>query len=726
MTDVKLFGLKNNIDTNLVPCEPWNFVPKVPASIGTDKAKYVQWRASSRADHLIFTASEGVNKSQRCSVLNPLRRLHGLIADYDQAVDDSFCEGALSRAVENFPPAWISRSFSDGARLLWLFEKPLLLEQDLLAKEFLNVAYRELKVGGFFPNPDVNAWADLTKLYDVGSRWEKLTEHRIDANAIQSWMFEASKKTQWSKLGEIKIPMSVLADEIETRGWNWPGEFEVEARGPVFWDNGDNPTSTIVTEAGMICFSRDKVFYSWLEIFGAGFVKKYQADKIGQATLDIWFDGKQYFRKIDGFFMPVAKDDFGKWLAVSRKLEVVPKRNDRSEVHQAEMFIQNTQRVYGVKPRIFDPHDTFMQDGLRYLNCSNVRAQEPALGRMEWGENFPWIAGFLDAKIYGNEKPYLIGWLQRFYASALAGDPEKGHALFLVGQVKQGKTLLSNKIIGGLLGGIADASSFVTKGSEFNKELNEKGVWVIDDGEVAADAATHRKFSEVVKKLVANPVMNYRAMFRDAQTTIWNGRLVVTLNDDEHSLGMIPDLAASMEEKVIVLKFKDDPFEFPVRTVLESTILAELPYLGRYVLDYVLPPEIVGDARLGIKEYINEEVRIKALNAGGFADIIEIVDLWEKRCDPSARCPHGYWQGSVSAWMAECSTDDALRHLISKFTVRQLGRKFIEASRIRDSRIAIVPRDGARKGGNEYRIYLNGARTKNSEHPVKVSFPADI
>ncbi len=699
-----LFGAKNNVVREVAPCEPWKFVPNIPEGVSENKQKYVTWRAKPDTEHLVFTASEGLNPGHRCSKDNPIRRLHGLIADYE---GDLYDEKILER-LKDYRPTWESRTFSKGTRLVWMFEEPVAMEQDLLTENFLKIAHRELLLTRLFSGLDEGAFVDLTKLYDVGHSWRHLGDYALSSATVHRWLFDAAKKTKWGKLNEIKVPIPVVAEEVERQFPNrWEGDFEIGARGVAFFDpSSKNPTSSIVTEAGMVCFNQEKGFYSWAEIFGASFIKRFQDDRIGNACRDVWFHERCYYRKINGVWTAVYKDDFVKWLSVEHDMERVAKNDTASLTTKTEVFIQEHRRVAGVVPRVYDPRDIIEMDGLRYLNNSYVKPVEPVTDRQKWGENFPWIASFIDAKILPTEQPYYFGWQQRYYSTALEGDLQKGHAMFLVGKVKIGKTLFSNKIIGGLMGGFADASAFVTKGSEFNRELLEKGLWVIDDGEVATDATAHRRFSEVVKRVVANPIMQYRAMFRDGQSIKWNGRLVVTLNDDAHSMAMIPDLETSMEEKVMILKFLDTPFKFDPSFILEPRILAELPFFARWILDYEVPEEIVGDARLGVRGHINSDLRENALNAGGVSDFLELIELWNRRMNPTEKFGAA-WQGTASGWYAELSTDETLKHLVSKFSVKGLGRKFVEASRIGGSQVSVVSKSSKHKGsGNEYRIEL--------------------
>lgn len=701
--------MKNNTAQQVFECRPFEFVPSIPESALASKRAFTEWRNHPATEHLVYSLSEPLNPAIRVSKNNPLRKLHGICADFDAHITDENCRTVLDRCPVDLRPTWLSRTFSGGVRLIYEFENPIPLEIGDLAKQFLKIAFSELRIKKIFPGIDDSAFFDLSKYYDCGKNWQKLGDNEIATSILHLWLVEASRKVSWSNFNEIHIPIERIAEEVEKQyPGRWKGPFEVGARGVTFFrPDATNPTSAIITEAGVITFSSDKLFYSWSEILGANFVKKFQADRIGAAVEGVWFDGNMYYRKINGAYHHMAKEDFVKYLCAVKGLSRIPAKDGVSETMRAEVFVQEHRRVDGLIPRLFDPRDTIEYGGKIYLNCARVKCIQPAEERQEWGVNFPWLAKFFEMRFSPFERDVQFAWWKRFYCSALAGDLLKGQTLFIVGDVEIGKTLYAHKIIGASVGGSADASAHITKGSEFNKELFEVALRCIDDGEVASDAAAHRRFSEAVKRQAANPTMAYRAMYRDAQSITYNGRLLVTLNDDAYSLQMIPDLEMSMEEKVIVLKFrgKKGDYNFPPKYVLEPTIEAELPFLLRWLCDWKVPDEIVGGNRFGVCSYINEELRGKALNSGQAGDLLELIDTWIKRCDPARR--GNVWKGSATEWIAEVSSqDDALGRLLSKFTVRQIGKKFMEATRIRGSRISIGGKDDRR--GNIYEIHLNG------------------
>ena len=720
-----LRGLINQSAKEMKVCTPWTFKADIPPHLQGDRTAFKKWCSDNSTQHLFFCASQGVCADLRVSKNNPLKFLHGLIADYDCEITDAMEESVLKNVPADLQPNWISRTFSGGRRLVWLFADPIPLDCPGLVKPFLKLAAAEFKVSGLLPGWDEPAWKDLAKTYEVGRDWRPIAPSPLPTHRLHHMLFRASDKVEWnSKTNGTAIPLDVVAEEVEKL---YPGtcngSFEAGVRVPVFWDGGENPSSCIVQENGCVCFSRDKVFYTWREILGHAFVAKFEDDKIGGAVEGAWFDGKTYYRKINGRWMHTAKDDFVKWLCVNKGLDNTRGKNERaSETMRAEVFVQTRKRVDGLIPCVFDERDIIEINGSRFLNSAGVKPIQPAREPQTWGENFPWLAEFLDTcwdealvpcvvegKPPQKARDIFLAWLKRAYVPALGYNPQKGHALFLVGKIGIGKTLLGTRIIADAMGGGCEATDYLLSSSDFNKELLHVGVWNIDDGSVNADQRAHQKFSDMIKRVVANPGMSYHAKFHDKLKVEWCGRVVTTLNDDESSLGVIPDIDTGLQDKIIVLKFADAAREFPTSTKLETTIGAEMPYLLRWLVDWMVPAEIRGQSRFGINAYIHEKTRTDAMYSGGGRDLLEAIEVWKRRGAQEETME--YWSGTAADWLALTAYDEGLRHLTKGFTTRSVGKKFTQASKTPGSGIEVAQISD--KHGNRYCIDVRPAKPSN-------------
>ena len=717
---IVLRGCPNQKASQMAVCTPWSFTSVIPVEARSDKPAFRTWGAETTTDHLFYSASEGINAELRVNkTTNPLKKLSGLIADYDASITSSVINEQLKKWSGENQPNWVSRTFSDGVRLVWLFEQPLPMDNPNLVKPFLKLAAEELKVTKLLPGLDEPAWNDPSRIYEVGHDWRQVAQSPLPTHRLYEILVRAAGKVRWAAEGTA-IPIEIIAEEVEKNfPGRWAGAFELGARGCAFFDpNSTNLTAAIVAESGMVTFSQEKIFYTWRDIFGPDFVRKFEEDRIGGAAKEAWYDGKNYWLKsASDVWQTHSKDDFVVRLKVRHGLRSQKEsRETCSEVERVLVFVQEERRVAGGVPWIYSPEDIITINGRRLVNSSAVRVIQPADIPQKWGEDFPWLAQFIDTcwddqlvpcvvegKPAQPAKDIFLAWFKRCYVTALQGNMQKGHALFIVGKVGVGKTLLSTRIIGGAMGGGSEATDFLLANSAFNKELANVGIWNIDDGSVNCDPRTQQKFAEVVKRVVANPNMSYHAKHLDQQRVEWHGRIVTTLNDDASSLGIIPNIDTGLQDKLIVLKFSDKRREFPAKFKLESTICAELPYFLRYLLDWEIPTPLIGEPRFGINGYIHEETRVAALHSGGVRDLLELVDLWIARSTIREGCPKGYWEGTASEFFSATSVDEGLRPLIQKYTPRALGRKFTEASKIRDSGIEVVS-SGFKGPGNRYRI----------------------
>lgn len=701
----------NQRATLVTPVEPWALKLDLPAF--ADKAAFGQWASDPATNYCFFSASEGLNPAIRVSKTNGLKILHGLVADFDANIVPAMEQNVTS--VVEFRPNWMSKTFSNGRRLVWLFDQPIALSGNIV-KPFLSIARDQLKLKKLLPGYDEPAWFDLGKLYALGDTWTCVSETPISSAALHHWLFEASKKTKWDT--DIKIPLDAVADEVEKLfPGRWQGPFEEGRRGVVFFNPSSvNPSAAVVRDNGLVTFGEEKNFWSWAELFPS-LARKFTQDKIGHAIESVWWDGRSYFCRDNEQWWTHTTETVRRALMVDHGLDISRGKHETcSEVDRALRFIEKQRRVAGAVPIVFNPNDIVYLNGQKFLNTSHVKPMQPADEPQEYAERFSWLAGFLEARFLPEELPYLLAWFQRTYTGALAGNPMRCQALFLVGGKDLGKTLFSNKIVGAALGGFADASSHIAKGDQFNRELGETGLLCIDDGEVASTPDAHRRFTEAVKKVVANPVFTWRAMRRDPQTIPLNAKLIVTLNDDAFSVQMIPDLSLTTEDKLMVLKFHDAPFAFQANHIQEPIIASELPFFLRWLSDWTPPAHVVGGARLGVVSYINEDLRAKALHSSGVGDVLELTGIFMKSVPPE----EDGWSGTASDFYSAAVSFTTTEPLVRKYSPRVLGRRFSEASRIADSGISLLVEN--KKKGNRFKI----AHPEREHRTVRVTPEVEV
>tara|TARA_B110000459_G_scaffold54860_1_gene61434 strand:- start:1242 stop:2171 length:930 start_codon:yes stop_codon:yes gene_type:complete len=232
---------------------------------------------------------------------------------------------------------------------------------------------------------------------------------------------------------------------------------------------------------------------------------------------------------------------------------------------------------------------------------------------------------------------------------------DQGQACILVGPAKRGKTLLSNKIISAAVGGYADASDYLSGGTKFNKDLGRAACWVIDDTVSAASFQDQRKATELIKRGVANPRIEFMAKYADAVTLPWSGRIVVSLNDDANSMSVIPTLDSSNRDKLMAFKICDKEFRFPPKDKLTNIISNELPNFLAWLEAWDPPVEVIDDDRFGVKSFIDKTIAYAAYDNSSRSQVAELVDFFAKACREHNETMAN-WRGTITEFQVAIHT----------------------------------------------------------------------
>jgi hypothetical protein len=297
----------------------------------------------------------------------------------------------------------------------------------------------------------------------------------------------------------------------------------------------------------------------------------------------------------------------------------------------------------------------------------------PVEGRaVAWGEGFEWLAAYLDG-IFGEQQlPVFLSWLGHFYNSARVGKPRKGHALFVAGDVSAGKTFLSQQIIGTLMGGFCDASSYLLGQTSFNEQLFHAPVWAIDDAVASAEMKRHAQYTQMVKKFVANPYQEFHPKFRKAISFRYNGRLIVTMNDDELSINMLPSIDRSILDKILVLRAGKPGTSF---SNAEENAHRDLPAFAEYLANWRTPENLLTKLdevhRFGHDAWHNETLMETARNSSPSAGLMELLDLWRPLYFRQSKTEE--WVGTATDLLCQFKLTETVSGLIGGMSRNSLG-----------------------------------------------------
>jgi hypothetical protein len=743
-------AIDNLVSVNARPeAAPWDFSATIPDDVHT-KSEFRRWLSRPTTRHLLVSGIEGTNSALRASMDpndgNHPHSMGAFIVDYDAPASPD-APDIIRQIFDETPelvPQWIVATASGNRRLVWVFEVRLGLGGAplVLLPTLIKVLAKHLRIKDLLAGLDDAPLKNPTTFFEVGVEWNQINPDPVPTATLRRFFAEAAVRagtgsSSKAPHGAPEIPMDKVLGELERKfPGRWPNglPFEEGCRGPAVWDpTASNPTSCIYTKHGVYRFSSDKGFHSYAEILGKDFVRRFEQDSLEQAVGGhVYYAGKAgYYRKFpDDTWVNQGKEDVALWL-ISRGLNkrpAIPGTN--SPVEEALLLVQHHYRVDGAIPLPYihgsTNGDPVRLGGKRFLNSATVKPIQPApvpQGRQRWGEGFEWMASWLRGLFTPRAQLIrFLHWWKVAYEGALDGHMTPGLALFLVGGVASGKTLLNTKVIGASLGGGADASSFLVDSSAFNKNLLEVAHWHIDDARATSSWAGLRRYTENLKAAVANQEVKYQPKYVDEQLIPRHGTICVTLNDNPDSLAMLPELDRDMRDKLLILKCADtdeqtghrchDGFQFPSRRDTESCIRAELPFLLRFLLDWEPPATLAASARarFGSTPWINPDIEARALRTGYHSDIYDVLQVLWRSSDALLSAGNedlgaGVWVGSASELAAIIAAHPVAKSLLDKCSARSVGRKLTAAAKIPNSGVEVLD-FGAERNDHSHRYVI--------------------
>jgi hypothetical protein len=708
---------------------PWKFKPATPFPAGilgsANKKARGEWANSLNTVSNFYTGYEGLNSSGRIRVgkgeeSNPPVKEHFLVADFDCPTP---VEQALERANKFNPrPNYLERTMSGNWRAVWLLEKPINIPSLAWAKFFKEkFAKYAFNLENLLPGLDKSAWEAPERFFTNSGEWYTLHEEPIPAERVSGWEFLASKDFNWKKNAEgLAIPAEVVGPELEKkfpRFADWPGEFVVGSQGPTFWvADSTSPKSAIVRDTGMQTFSDHAIkgFYTWTELLGGQFTRDYEADFMGRAVENIFFDSKDYWVAEENRWRVYNKADTIQILKVNRGVSDTRDKSGISDTDKAIRFVQQYNRIEGAVPLVCRRPGLVTLNQNRLLNTLTTTFLAAAPGAQVWGPtgSFPFISNFLE-KLFDRGNPQqlqnFLSWLALFYRSGLYHEPTSGLCAVFAGAAGTGKTYLTQGIIGGLVGGHAEATKYLAGKNEFGSENYYKALWVVDDAESAADPVEHKRFSEGLKRAVANDSALFHEKYRVPVSVSWFGRVVICLNKDADSLRVIPDLDISIQEKISLYHTADETIEFPIRKVQDEITARELPFFAAFLRDFVVPDCCVGKSRFGVRYWHDPEIYDRAKAVTPSATFAELLDCWRGPYFTHTESTAEFWEGTALAFHSELATNKTLEHVLREYKHNTIGKHLSALSSQPDS-------------GVTHRI-LSGKKLYCIERPKDLPFP---
>jgi hypothetical protein len=657
---------------------PWEFNPE-PAALDALKKMQKDARRKLMVDPEtkwnVYTAVKGWAGNQRISNTNPPVALHGVVVDYDMISSRETVLGYINQMPEEQRPNYIEVSLSDKIRLVWIFERPILVPSAAFCKELLEMFVAEMALATLLPGYDKNS-TKSAEVWTNGGIWHAVKTTPLAWDYCFGVVCSVSKKASLFDKGEV--PLEEIAEEVNKRFPGcWRGEFKLDATGVRFWDEkADNPGGCQVKPDGMLCFTGTIPFMKWQDIFGRDWIEEKKILNLGRAAEGMYFDGRNYWERPGERWQSIGRADVQLRLK-GRGLSVKCRKGEtQTDVERVLDHLQQQNRIEGAAPLVNYPPGIVEMDFGRVLNICDLRPVQPIQGTDDPKKDFAWIRNFLNGFFARPELmplDHLLAWLQRSYRAILEHKLLMGQAVFICGPRNNGKTLLSLRIIAPLMGyRTANPLDYMKGESQFNEEMFSAAYWAINDDDAPANDAQRRRMLAKLKGFVVNPIHKCHPKFEKPVTVPWQGRILVTLNDDPGSVGMLMEVEANTRDKQMFFASQEYKGVFPPQEELQAIIARELPFFAHWLLNiYVPPPEVISDDRMGVKSYFDPHILELSHQQTYGSNLLEFLRHW---IDVAWSDDKKEWTGAPVALLAQLQLDDHTKGVAHEWTQQKIAK----------------------------------------------------
>ncbi len=631
---MSFFHLRNHLEPGVTPCKPWEFVSNstISETVRKDKTARQDWYRNPDTRHSFYTGIEGTNPNMRVSKANPPKFIHAAVYDIDVPLDEiKICERL--KKLERRPAYW-ERSLGGNQRLVFILEEPVDVKGDEpFCRLVLHHLEKNLRVGKTFPGLD-RAFEDATRTYANGGEgcWFAVNPKPVETNFVKHVVKLAEEDYNPKLSSRYNIPLDVVAAELlkkYPRFAEWEEPFQVESMGPSFWIEGStSPKSAIVKEGGLFTFAdhADKKFYNWGDLLGEEFVAIYRIKLIEPVIENIYVVGEEKYQVFTKKreWKPYSYREIIRHLRDDWKLTETAEKGKVSMIDEALNLIKKEHFANAVGHIPFNNARILLNDEGITLNKWVNNVVQPAADVTEWGEagKFPFLSKVLDRIFLPKERQldHFLAYFQHAYRGALACKMESGQVCFLEGISDSGKSLITRYIFAAALGGFRDGSNYVCGEESFNGELFQQGVVCIDDELMTSDEGRRTKYFSRVKQIASNQEQLVHQKFMQRVKIIWNGRIMITLNNDPMSRRVLVPIDPSTRMKYNFYRcFQWDdhskeqakrppPWTWESRSEIERLIALELPFFCAWLQAWTRPDWIKANSRFGIESYQDESM----------------------------------------------------------------------------------------------------------------------
>jgi hypothetical protein len=373
-----------------------------------------------------------------------------------------------------------------------------------------------------------------------------------------------------------------------------------------------------------------------------------------------FYDGKKFFMRGRSEFIPLSSE--GAVKQHLKMLGVSKQHHDRLLCRiREEQYMHHVGPVAGRRAGLHRFEDT------RALVTTGPKIIPAVEGRCEFLTTF--FSTLLGDENYPHQHEYFLDWLAHCRRTLLDERRNQTPAVAFAGPVGSGKTLgisIVNKCLGGRS---ARAYQFMAGDTHFNADVVGAELLVVDDDAVSKDHRARVRLAQSLKATLFSDSVRMEAKHANAFSLDPIQAVIFAVNDDPEHIRVLPELDASMDDKICL--FKTSVGHIPAGLIgnmelIRAAVDEDLPgflfqlesrdlnnaYNDRGRLRCFWHPEIVGAV-----ESLSPEEQMRQL----IYDTPEIL---------MAISEQGYWEGRAAALQGllacpSCTHQTAARPLLS-------------------------------------------------------------
>jgi hypothetical protein len=206
-----------------------------------------------------------------------------------------------------------------------------------------------------------------------------------------------------------------------------------------------------------------------------------------------------------------------------------------------------------------------------------------------------------------------------------------GQAGVFAGPVNSGKSLLTEvlaKIFGDQVG---HPYSFMTGATQFNDDTAKAYLQVMDDEASTKNPAARARFGSMIKQFTVVNRHRIAKKYQSPTEMSLRNRLIICLNDDAESLGVLPPMTRSIMDKIMLFRVEKCEMPMPTETreqqeALMNTLENELPGYLHYLLEEFEIPEEMRESRFGVAAYHHPTLKEMLAENDTPHQVLELID----------------------------------------------------------------------------------------------------